>query len=127
MNPSCLVSAVPAGGGVMGVVFSCIDASFVRHSVPKYCWWTAVSLHGQSLLIFFQVETRGEEVNALISQDLCSWWFQEQDSDISSFMWLPTLDDVNVHITNKRPQSAGTYATAEFLRLKIPVTILFGD
>lgn len=37
VNPSCLVSAVPAGGGVMWGMFSCIDASFVHHSVPKFC------------------------------------------------------------------------------------------
>lgn len=63
MNPSYSASAVAACGGVMWGIFPCIDASFVWHSVPKYCCWTAVLLFGQSclFLLFFFSTTCLEE------------------------------------------------------------------
>ncbi len=62
MDPSCLVSMVQAGGGVMvwGIFFlahfgplSTNWALFKRHSLPEYCCWPCPSLYDYSVIIFW--------------------------------------------------------------------------
>ncbi len=61
MDPSCLVSTVQAGGGVLAHFgpLSTNWASFKRHSLPEYCCWSCPSLYNYSLEVCYPTRTRG--------------------------------------------------------------------
>lgn len=110
MIPSYSASAVAACGGVMWGIFPCIDASFVWHSVPKYCCRTAVLLFGQSclfLLLFFSTTCLEEDkVSCFLfcfvffKAQIITSWFQQH---AGSFKWSWDLNSVErVHIINKK-------------------------
>lgn len=103
MNPSYSASAVAACGGVMWGIFPCIDASFVWHSVPKYCCRTVVFF-----CCFFST-TCLEEDNAscgfflffvFFKAQIITSWFQEHASSFNRSWDLNFVE--RVLIINKK-------------------------
>lgn len=60
MNPSCPVSAAPAGGSIMWGMFSSIYASFIHRSVPKYCEEQLCPSVANIFLNSFQIDEEAE-------------------------------------------------------------------
>ncbi len=101
-DPSCLVSTVQAGGGVMvwGIFswhtlgpFSTNWASFKHHSLPEYCCWPCPSLYDYSVPIFwcyFQQDNAACHKAQIISD-----WFLEHDNEFTLLKWPPQSPDLN--------------------------------
>lgn len=108
MNPSYSASAVAACSGVMWGIFPCIDASFVWHSVPKYCCRTAVLLFGQSclfLLFFSHYVLEEDKVSCffclfVFKAQIITSWFQEHAGSFKRSWDLNSVE--HVHIINKK-------------------------